>query len=81
MIGRLAHGSFTVVCIDDYYDDTLTIGKEYEVGIYDIIEQGSPDECYIIENDLGYMECYYTDSFTVITKSLIRNIKLQELGI
>jgi hypothetical protein len=72
------YGFFVVVYIDDYYD-TLTKGKEYEVGIYNIIEQGSPDEQYIITNDKGYDECFYTDSFK--RKSEIRDEKLKKLGI
>jgi len=72
------YGFFVVVYIDDYYD-TLTKGKEYEVGIYDIIEQGSSEEQYIITNDEGYDEFFYTDSFK--RKSEIRDEKLKKLGI
>ena len=72
------YGFFVVVYIDDYYD-TLTKGKEYEVGIYNIIEQGSPEEQYIITNDEGYDECFYTDSFK--RKNEIRDEKLKKLGI
>ena len=54
-------------------------GKEYEVGIYDIIEQGSSEEQYIITNDEGYDECFYTDSFK--RKNEIREEKLKKLGI
>ena len=80
MTNRTAYGTFTVVYIDDYYD-TLTTGKEYEVGIYNIIEGGSPEESYIIENDLGYIECFYSDSFKRVNKSEERDKKLKELGI
>lgn len=80
MINRSAYGTFTVVYIDDYYD-TLTTGKEYQVGIYDIIEEGSYEETYIIENDLGYTECFYSDSFKRVNKALGRERKLNELGI
>jgi hypothetical protein len=45
-----------IVCID--YCDNVTIDKEYKVGNYDIIEQGSPSEVYIITNDLGYTVVY-----------------------
>ena len=78
MTKREAYKTFTVVCIDDIYD-TLTLGKLYQVGIYDIIEQGSPEESYIIENDEGYTECFYSDSFKRVNKSEERDIKLKEL--
>ena len=80
MTNRSAYGTFTVVYIDDYYD-TLTTGKEYQVGIYNIIEQGSSEESYLIENDLGYTECFYSDSFKRVNKSEDRDKKLKELGI
>jgi hypothetical protein len=80
MTNRSAYGTFTVIYIDEDYD-TLTTGKEYQVGIYDIIEQGSPEESYIIENDLGYSECFYSDSFKRVNKADERERKLKELGI
>lgn len=80
MTRREAYKTFTVECIDDFYD-TLTLGKLYHVGIYDIIEQGSPEESYIIENDEGYTECFYSDSFRRVNKAEERDIKLKELGI
>jgi hypothetical protein len=78
MTKREAYKTFTVECIDDFYD-TLTLGKLYQVGIYNIIEQGSPEESYIVENDLGYTECFYSDSFKRINKAEERDIKLKEL--
>ncbi len=78
MTKREAYKTFSVVYIDDYYD-TLTTGKEYQVGIYNIIEQGSPEESYIIENDLGYTECFYSDSFKIINKVEERDKKLKFL--
>ena len=80
MTKREAYKTFTVECIDDFYD-TLTTGKEYQVGIYNIIEQGSAEESYIIENDLGYTECFYSDSFKRVNKSEERDRRLKELGI
>lgn len=78
MTKREAYKTFTVICIDDFYD-TLTEGKLYQVGVYNIIEQGSPEESYLIENDLGYTECFYSDSFKIINKAEERDIKLKEL--
>lgn len=80
MTKREAYKTFTVVCIDDFYD-TLTNGKLYQVGIYNIIEQGSPEESYVVENDEGYTEFFYSDSFKRVNKSEERDIKLKELGI
>lgn len=80
MTKREAYKTFTVVCIDDFYD-TLTNGKLYQVGIYNIIEQGSPEESYVVENDESYTECFYSDSFKRVNKSEERDIKLKELGI
>lgn len=73
------YGYFTVICIEDW--DNLTIGKEYKVGIYDIIEGGSVSEMYIITNDLGYDEGIYSNVFKRKNIREIRDNKLKELGI
>lgn len=72
------YGYFIVICTEEGYN-TLTKGKEYKVGNHCIIEQGSPEEQYIITNDVGYDEGYYSDIFK--RKSEIRDNKLKELGI
>jgi hypothetical protein len=71
------YGYFTVVCID--YCDNVTIDKEYKVGNYDIIEQGSPSEVYIITNDLGYTDCISSVVFKILNKQEIRDRKLRDI--
>lgn len=73
------YGYFIVICIEDC--DNLTIGKEYKVGIYDIIEGGSVSEMYIITNELGYDEGIYSNVFKRKNIREIRDNKLKELGI
>ena len=74
------YGYFIVICIEEGYD-TLTKGKEYKVGNYNIIEQGSIEERYIITNDDGYSDGYYSDIFKRKNISEIRDNKLKELGL
>ena len=71
------YGYFIVICIEDW--DNLTIGKEYKVGIYDIIEQGSVSEMYIVTNDLGYDEGIYSNVFKLYLRIILDIIEIIKL--
>jgi hypothetical protein len=71
-------GSFIVVCIEEGYPG-LTKGKDYEIDYDCVIEAGSKEETYIVINDYGHDEPFYSDLFK--RKSLLREEKLKELGL